>query len=85
MAGSLQFRDHHAFVPADIDRIATELRAAQAEAVLTTEKDLVRLLMHRPWPFRLAVLPLSVGVEPASEFSAWLADRVARARERRTA
>jgi tetraacyldisaccharide 4'-kinase len=85
VAGALRFRDHHAFVSGDIDRIATELAATKADAVLTTEKDLVRLLMHRPWPFRVAVLPLSVGVEPAGEFSTWLAGRMGRARERRTA
>ena len=61
--------------------------SAAADIVVTTEKDLVRLLMHRPWPFRVAVVPLSVGVEPAGEFASWLAARLSlvRARERPTA
>jgi tetraacyldisaccharide 4'-kinase len=80
VAGTMTFRDHHGFAPADIDRIAATLRDTAAEIVLTTEKDLVRLLLHRPWPFRVAVLPLTVGVEPAHEFAAWLTDRLARVR-----
>jgi len=80
VAGTMTFRDHHGFARADIDRIAATLRDTAAEIVLTTEKDLVRLLLHRPWPFRVAVLPLTVGVEPAHEFAAWLTDRLARVR-----
>jgi tetraacyldisaccharide 4'-kinase len=87
VAGTLAFRDHHPYVAADLERITARLRETSAEIVVTTEKDLVRLLMHRPWPFRVAVLPMSVGVEPASEFSSWLAGRLGRAlaRERRSA
>lgn len=87
VAGTMVFRDHHAFVRADIDRMAATLRERAADIVVTTEKDLVRLLMHRPWPFRVAVAPLSVGVEPAGEFASWLAARLnlVRARERPTA
>lgn len=87
VVGTMAFRDHHAFGRADIDRMAARLREMAADIVMTTEKDLVRLLMHRPWPFRVAVLPLSVGVEPAREFVTWLAAGLARvrARERSTA
>ena len=87
VAGAMAFRDHHAFTRGDIDRIAAKQRDTAAEIVMTTEKDLVRLLIHRPWPFRVAVLPLNVAVEPASDFASWLVGRIAqvRARERPTA
>jgi hypothetical protein len=49
---------------------------------MTTEKDLMRLLIHRPWPFRVAVLPLNVGVEPATDFASWLTGRIAEVRAR---
>jgi len=41
LRGTLAFRDHHAFTKADIRHIAECAR--EAEALLTTEKDLVRL------------------------------------------
>jgi tetraacyldisaccharide 4'-kinase len=86
VAGAMAFRDHHAFTRGDIDRIAAKQRETAAEIVMTTEKDLMRLLIHRPWPFRVAVLPLNVGVEPATDFASWLTGRIAevRARERPT-
>jgi tetraacyldisaccharide 4'-kinase len=79
---TLRFRDHHAFTGADIGRISARLRETGASVVLTTEKDLTRLLIHRPWPFRLAVLPWSVHVDPERAFASWLAARLALARTR---
>jgi tetraacyldisaccharide 4'-kinase len=76
VAGELAFGDHHPYVAADVARIAQQARASSAAIVLTTEKDLVRLLPLRPWPFRLAVRPMSVRVEPAAVFAEWLCDRV---------
>jgi tetraacyldisaccharide 4'-kinase len=79
VAGELAFGDHHPYVAADVARIAQQARAAGAAIVLTTEKDLVRLLPLRPWPFRLAVRPMSVRVEPADRFASWVCERVHRA------
>jgi len=76
VAGGLAFGDHHPFVAADVDRMALQARSTGASIVLTTEKDFVRLLPLRPWPFRLAVRPMSVRVEPAAAFAQWLCDRV---------
>ncbi len=76
----IAYRDHHAYTAADVARIAREADACGAAAVLTTEKDLVRLLPLRPWPFRLAVRPMSVRVEPADTFARWLVDRIAACR-----
>ena len=76
VAGDLVFGDHHPFVAADVARIALQARSSGASIVLTTEKDLIRLLPLRPWPFRLAVRPMSVRVEPAEAFAAWLLNRI---------
>ena len=76
VAHALAFRDHHPYTAADVARIEAERRASGAAAVLTTEKDFVRLLPLRPWPFRLAVRPMTVRVEPAEAFAAWLLNRV---------
>jgi len=77
----LAFRDHHAFGDADIDRIARRVRDTRAELVLTTEKDVMRLLRKRPLPFAVAWVPQSVTVEPADEFRLWLLWRLAEARK----
>ncbi len=50
------FRDHHPYLPADLERIR---EAAAGLPVLTTEKDLVRLPADVPFP----VSALRVGVE----------------------
>lgn len=43
IAGVARFSDHHAFGDADVARVHAEARAAGADAVVTTEKDAVRL------------------------------------------
>lgn len=72
LAATLVWRDHHLFGPADVDRIEQTLARTGAELVLTTEKDLMRLLPLRPVPFPLAWVPLSLDVEPAGELARWL-------------
>jgi len=76
----LAFRDHHAFTPRDLAAIAARAEAAGAEAVLTTEKDAVRLLPLRPLGFPAAYVPLTMTIEPADVFTPWLLDRLAAAR-----
>jgi hypothetical protein len=46
--------------------------------ILTTEKDLVRMLPLRPFRMPVAYVPLRVGIEPAAEFRAWLEERLGR-------
>lgn len=76
----LAFRDHHAFTPRDLAAIAARLRDTGADAVLTTEKDAVRLLPLRPLGFPAAYVPLTMTIEPADVFTPWLLDRLAAAR-----
>ena len=67
------FADHHPYSRADLDRLVADAAAAQAVAILTTEKDYVRLLPHRPFRIPIGVLPLTMTPEPADEFRRWLA------------
>jgi tetraacyldisaccharide 4'-kinase len=76
VADQLPFPDHHRYTRADLDRIVTITRAARAVMVLTTEKDLVRMLPLRPLPVPVAWVPLLVSIEPAEEFGAWLGARL---------
>jgi tetraacyldisaccharide 4'-kinase len=77
VAAELRFADHHAFTSRDVDRIASRWRETGADAVVTTEKDAVRLLPFRPMRMPMAVLPLTVRIEPAESFQDWLKLRLA--------
>jgi tetraacyldisaccharide 4'-kinase len=74
----LVFRDHHWFTRSDLNRILTAARDEGADIILTTEKDAVRLLDLPPGPVEppFAYLPMTVTIEPATDFTAWLRARL---------
>jgi tetraacyldisaccharide 4'-kinase len=72
IAGTLIFRDHHPYARPDLERIWGAARAHGAAALITTEKDFVRLLPFRPFALPVAYLPLTMDPEPADEFRRWL-------------
>jgi tetraacyldisaccharide 4'-kinase len=72
----MAFRDHHRFGAADLQRIVAAARRAGADALVTTEKDAVRLERQLPAPMSVAVAPLQLTVEPAGAFAEWLAARL---------
>lgn len=80
---ALAFGDHHRFTARDVASIADRWRQSGARLVMTTAKDLERLLPFRPLPFPLAWLPIAAHVGPADAFEAWLRARLARARDAR--
>jgi tetraacyldisaccharide 4'-kinase len=81
IAREMTYRDHHVFTRRDVDTIFQTARARGAAMVVTTEKDLVRLLPFRPFPMPVAYLPLAVSIEPAAAFEDWLLAAVRAARE----
>jgi len=59
LGGALSFRDHHRYATADIARIARAVHEAGAAAIVTTDKDAVRLeALAGALPF--AVAPMTV-------------------------
>jgi tetraacyldisaccharide 4'-kinase len=76
VARLVPFADHHVFTREDLDRVSAAARETGAQAVLTTEKDAMRLLPLRPLPFVVAAVPLTVTIEPAEGFRTWLVDRL---------
>jgi tetraacyldisaccharide 4'-kinase len=76
----LSYPDHHAFSARDVARVASRARETRAALVLTTEKDVMRLLQWRPLPVPVAWVPLSVSVEPDEDFRLWLRWRLQQAR-----
>jgi tetraacyldisaccharide 4'-kinase len=78
VAGEVSFPDHHPFTAQDMARIADNAARARAVLVLTTEKDLVRMLPLQPFSLPVAWAPMRVVIEPAHEFRAWLQERLGR-------
>jgi tetraacyldisaccharide 4'-kinase len=76
------FPDHHRYTRADVAGLVDQARAAGAKAIVTTEKDLVRLLPFRPLALPLMWVPLAVRIEPAPAFREWLAGRLGAERAR---
>lgn len=61
VAATRRFPDHHNYRPADLEAVARDARAARADVVLTTEKDMVRLLPlpeGTPRLYALAIQPV---------------------------
>lgn len=81
LAGSRSFADHHRYTSGDLERLVSAARAAGAAALLTTEKDYVRLLPYRPFRMRVGYLPLTMEPEPRADFCQLLASAVASARD----
>ena len=79
VAGELVWPDHHRFTRQDVERIRSAASASGALGIITTEKDMVRLLPWRPLPFAVAWRRLHVHVDPPDRFRAWLLARLAQA------
>jgi tetraacyldisaccharide 4'-kinase len=92
VAGQVVFPDHHWFTRADLDRMVRAAAEAGAAGIVTTEKDVVRLLPFRPFPVPIVAVPLDMTIEPAApdpgsatgigttRFPDWLAAQIAAAR-----
>ena len=81
VAGTRSFPDHHPYSARDVAAIFAAAEAAGAAAVLTTEKDHVRLLPHRPFRMPVGWVPLTMEPEPADAFRQWLVSSMAAARD----
>jgi tetraacyldisaccharide 4'-kinase len=81
-AGWLDFEDHHRYHPHELRRIAHQLQALGATAIVTTEKDAMNLCDG--WSDLIAPLPLfwlkiEMRFERESEFAAEIEGRLRRA------
>lgn len=74
VARELAFRDHHWFTSRDLESIRRAAAETNADLVMTTEKDAMRLagMVDAVWAF----LPMRVTIEPADRFGAWLQERL---------
>jgi tetraacyldisaccharide 4'-kinase len=76
VARELSYRDHHRYSGADVAAMMQAAGDLGAQAVLTTEKDLVRLLPFRPFPLPVAGVPLTMELDEPLTFDTWLMERV---------
>jgi len=60
-------------------------REAGAGAVLTTEKDAMRLRALAPIPVLVAAVPLTITIDPPTAFRDWLLEKLRDARSTRQA
>jgi tetraacyldisaccharide 4'-kinase len=74
--GTASFADHHRYTSRDIAGVVTAALAASARALITTEKDMMRLLRFRPLPLPLLWVPLTVRIEQEPAFRHWLGQRL---------
>lgn len=80
--GRSAFRDHHRYSARDLARVAAAAYREGTGALITTEKDMVRMLPLRPLPLPLIWVPLAVRIEPVERFREWLGQRLAAERSR---
>jgi tetraacyldisaccharide 4'-kinase len=86
LAGERRFRDHHRFSAADLYTVVREAHATNAAAIVTTEKDLTRLLsdeslvdaLTRAMPLWVPVV--AVTAEPRDPLDATIAELVGNTR-----
>lgn len=73
VAEAMAFADHHPYAESDVARIEAACRRTRAAALVTTEKDYVRLLRFRPLRFPVVPVPIVLEPEPLDRFREWLA------------
>ena len=82
VTGTRAFADHHWFSASDVASVVADAESAGAAAIVTTEKDAVRLetldLSAKPF----ACVPLETTIEPPDTFASWLLSRLEAARQR---
>ena len=80
---TIAFDDHHWFSRHDVARMAAVAARHGAALILTTEKDMMRLLPWRPLPLPVAWVPLELSW-PAAQVREILAERLAEVRRERS-
>ena len=80
VVSTMAFGDHHPFTQRDVTRIVAEARSCDADWILTTEKDAVRLERVHLAGVPCAAVPLLTTVHSADAFAAWLRTQLTAAR-----
>ncbi|MBR9982774.1 MAG: tetraacyldisaccharide 4'-kinase [Desulfatitalea sp.] len=77
VAGHAEFADHHAFSEVELSQIFRQAAEVEAEVMVTTEKDYVRIAHHETWPLDLVVIGIRmVFMEKGAGFEKYLRERL---------
>ena len=74
VAQTIGFADHHRFTGHDVARLMAEASRVGAARIVTTEKDLVRLLPFRPFPVPIVHVPMVLEPHPIDPFREWIVE-----------
>jgi tetraacyldisaccharide 4'-kinase len=77
----MPYRDHHPYTVSDVARMTSTARSSGARLILTTEKDMVRLLPFRPFAVTVAYVPMTLEIDPAAALDEWLVRTIGDARQ----
>lgn len=77
LAGWRRFADHHPFRRRDLEQVAGEARRLGADVLVTTEKDLVRIVEAPDGSPPLYALAIRVTFPRGRDLQPWLLDRLA--------
>lgn len=75
VAGFREFKDHHCYTPQDIGALVSAAGACGASALITTEKDFVKL---QPFFGEFPILALTIELRMGQEFDRFMAERFRR-------
>ena len=79
LAAHVAFSDHHRYTARDLERLIAAARVAKAAAIITTEKDLVRLgMLASTFPVSLPLMTARLRIEIEDQTAAidWLINRL---------
>lgn len=73
LVGFKEFKDHHGYTAQDVAALVTAAQAHGAQALITTEKDFVKL---RPFFAEFPILALTIELRMGQGFDLFMADRL---------
>jgi tetraacyldisaccharide 4'-kinase len=68
VVGFSGFPDHHRYSDQDLQKIIDSAKQSDADAIVTTEKDYVKIACRISWPMDLIVIGIKVGFEEEDIF-----------------
>ncbi|MGH9373310.1 MAG: tetraacyldisaccharide 4'-kinase [Vicinamibacterales bacterium] len=80
LADTMTFRDHHRYTSRDVARLLASAERLGAVRIVTTEKDLIRLLPFRPFRVPVVHVPIVLDPDPIEQFREWLATELSTTR-----
>jgi tetraacyldisaccharide 4'-kinase len=73
----MEFPDHHSYSGEDIENIFQSARQANADCLVTTEKDYVRISYRNTYPVDLVVLGINIAFgDESHDFQTFIQNRL---------